>query len=297
MHMPTLNALRAFEVAARTSSIKAAAGELCVTPSAISQMIRKLETELGVALFVRAHRAITLSPAGQALLPAVRNGFRHVAEAVERVRVQSDDTTLTIAVTPFFAETWLVPRLGDFCALHPALDVRIAASSEIVDPQAGGADVAIRHGLGRHAGMTSDLLVAPAVVPVATPGLVAARGYPDRPEDLLAWPRLHDAERGAWARWFGHMGVPSPGTARGLSFDDSGLLRAAIIAGQGAGLLPAGLVAPDIGNGRLVALSSEAVIGDLAYYLVAPTTPRRPSSVAAFRAWLLDALTPISVPS
>lgn len=268
--------------------MKDAALELCVTPSAVSQMIRKLEVELGVPLFVRSHRSIGLAAAGQMLLPPVRNAFRHVAEAVERVRIRPDDATLTISVTPFFAETWLLPRLTGFCALHPDLDVRIAASTELADLLAGDADVAIRHGLGGYRGMTCDLLVAPAVVPVAAPSLVEKFGRPEEPGTLLTWPRLHDADRASWAVWFRHAGVPSPGTARGLSFDDSGLLRAAILAGQGAGLLPADLVASDIRDRRLVALATEAVIDDLAYYLVAPKTASRGSAVGAFRAWLLD---------
>ena len=112
MSLPPLNALKAFEATARHLSVKGAAQELCVTPGAVSQMVKALEQRLGVPLFVRGNRAIALTPAGQSYLPAIRNAFRQIADATDRIARSGDTGTLTLSVTPFFATTWLVPRLA-----------------------------------------------------------------------------------------------------------------------------------------------------------------------------------------
>lgn len=286
MRLPALNGLRTFDAVARHLSMKHAAAELCVTPSAVSQQLRGLEEELGVSLFRRANRALYLSDAGQSLLPAIRNAFRLMTEATDRVRNGADSGMLTVSVTPFFAETWLVPRLGDFQARHPAIDLRVMATTALANLAAGEADVAIRHGLGSYRDMISDLLIAPMVVPVASPDLVIRLGSPGEAVDLLDWPKVHGADRGGWPLWFRHHGLIA--TARGASFDDVGLLRAAILSGQGAGLLPAALAEPDIRDGRLVGLADPVLLDGLAYYLVTPSAADLRPSVMAFRHWLLE---------
>lgn len=289
MRIPSLTGLRAFEATARHLSMKRAANELCVTPSAVSQLVRGLEEELGQALFRRVHRAIRLTDAGQTLLPGVRGAFELIAMTTERVRRATADGVLTVSATPFFAETWLVPRLADFGARHPEIDLRITTTAALVDLAAGEADVAIRHGLGRFRGMHADLLVAPAVVPVAAPALVARLGRPSDAAGLLSWPKVHDADRGAWAAWFARHGVVAPERARGPSFDDAGLLRAAVVGGQGVGLLPHPLVVGDVAEGRLVALAEPVEVDAFAYYLVVPELVVGRPKIAAFRSWALAA--------
>jgi LysR family glycine cleavage system transcriptional activator len=290
MRMPSLNGLRAFEVTARHLSMKRAAEELCVTPSAVSQLLKGLESELGLSLFRRDNRAIALTVAGQALLPPVRNAFRLIADAADRVRGDTHGGVLTISVTAFFAESWLVPRLGDFHARHPDIDLRIIAATTLSNLVTGEADVAIRHGLGAYRGMVSELLMTPPVVPVASAGLLARLGHPADAEALLEWPKIHDADRGGWAMWFASQGVEDPGSARGPSFDDPGLLRTAVLAGQGAGLLPAPLVESYFSNGTLVAVGAEALIGEFAYYLVVPRSNASRANITAFRCWILQTI-------
>ena len=123
--LPPLNALRAFEAAARHLSVKNAADELCVTPGAVSQMLKTLELHLGVALFRRVNRGIFLTDAGQSYLPPVRNAFRQIAEASERIAVSVETGVLTVSVTPFFAAAWLVPRLKAFQDANPDIDLRV----------------------------------------------------------------------------------------------------------------------------------------------------------------------------
>lgn len=285
--LPPLKALRAFEAAARHLSIKDAAAELCVTPGAVSQLVRALEEQLGTPLFERTVRAIRLTDAGRAYHPPVRNAFRQIAEATNRLAASVDTGILTLSVTPFFAGSWLVPRLKTFRDRHPEIDLQVQATSRVVDLAREGVDVAIRHGLGRYPGLASDLVLAVAVVPAAAAALAQARGLPKTVGDLARWPLVHDAERKGWQAWFAAQGLVEIGPPRGPSYDDSALLLEAVRAGQGAGLLPAAFVAPEIEAGRLVALSAAELVNEIAYYLVYPEAARDRPKVAAFREWIL----------
>lgn len=287
--LPPLNALRAFEATARHLSVKNAADELCVTPGAVSQMLKALELHLGVKLFRRVNRGIFLTDAGQGFLPPVRNAFRQIAEASRRVTVSADAGVLTVSVTPFFAAAWLVPRLKDFQDAHPDIDLQVVTSNALVDFSRDGVDLAVRHGLGRYPGLCSERVVAVEIVPVAAPTLVAKLGKPTSAAEMTRWPHVHDAERKGWHLWFQAQGIDEIGPPRGPAFDDSGLLLKAVLAGQGAGLLPAAMVALEVAEGRLVKLADVALLDDFAYYLVYPQSSRERPKVAAFRAWILSA--------
>ena len=287
--LPPLNALRAFEATARHLSVKLAASELCVTPGAVSQMVKALELRLGVVLFNRVNRGLTLTEAGQGYLPAVRNAFRQIAEATGRLANGADSGLLSVSTTPFFASAWLVPRLASFQQAHPDIDLQISTSNMPVDFSRSGIDVAIRHGLGKYAGLHSERVLTLEVVPVASPQLVQHRGKPDGPADLAHWPLVHEAERQAWHRWFDLRGVSEPGALRGPSFDDPTLLLGSVLAGQGAGLLPVALVASEISQARLIKLADAAWVEDLAYYLVYPVAGHDRPKVAAFRRWITSA--------
>jgi LysR family glycine cleavage system transcriptional activator len=287
--LPPLNALRAFEATARHLSVKNAAEELCVTPGAVSQMLKALELHLGVKLFQRVNRGIFLTDAGQGYLPPVRNAFRQIAEATRRITVSADSGILTVSVTPFFAAAWLVPRLKEFQDTHPDIDLQVVTSNALVDFSRDGVDVAVRHGLGRYPGLRSERVVAVEIVPVAAPALVAKFGMPASPAELTRWSHVHDAERKGWHLWFQSQGIDEIGAPRGPAFDDSGLLLKAVLTGQGAGLLPAALVAPDLAEGRLVKLADVVLLEAFAYYLVYPDASHDQPKVAAFRRWILDA--------
>jgi len=289
--LPPLNALRAFEATARHLSVKNAADELCVTPGAVSQMLKALELHLGAKLFRRANRGIFLTDAGQSYLPPVRNAFRQIAEATRRVMVSVDTGILTVSVTPFFAAAWLVPRLKEFQDVHPEIDLQVVTGNALVDFSRDGVDVAVRHGLGRYPGLRSERVLAVEIVPVAAPALVATYGAPRAPAELTRWPHVHDAERQGWHLWFQAQGIDEIGSPRGPAFDDSGLLLKAVLAGQGAALLPAAMVALDLAEGRLVKLADAVRLEDFAYYLVYPETRHESPKVAAFRTWILDAAT------
>ena len=288
--LPPLNALRAFEATARHLSVKNAADELCVTPGAVSQLVKTLELHLGVQLFRRVNRGVFLTDAGQAYLPPVRNAFRQISDATQKVAVPAETGLLTVSATPFFASAWLVPRLKSFQDAHPDIDLQVLTSNALADFSRDGVDVAIRHGMGQYPGLASQRVLTVEMVPVAAPALVVEHGKPKEPADLLQWPRVNDADRKGWRLWFEAQGIEDAGPARGPSFDDAGLLLQAVLAGQGAALLPAAMMAPEIAQGRLVQLSKATWLEDFAYYLVCPEGSRDRPKVAAFRDWLLGAV-------
>jgi LysR family glycine cleavage system transcriptional activator len=288
--LPPLNALRAFEATARHLSVKNAADELCVTPGAVSQLVKTLELHLGVQLFRRVNRGVFLTDAGQAYLPPVRNAFRQISDATQKVAVPAETGLLTVSATPFFASAWLVPRLKSFQDAHPDIDLQVLTSNALADFSRDGVDVAIRHGMGQYPGLASQRVLTVEMVPVAAPALVVEHGKPKEPADLLQWPRVNDADRKGWRLWFEAQGIEDAGPARGPSFDDAGLLLQAVLAGQGAALLPAAMMVPEIAQGRLVQLSKATWLEDFAYYLVCPEGSRDRPKVAAFRDWLLGAV-------
>ena len=288
--LPPLNALRAFEATARHLSVKNAADELCVTPGAVSQLVKALELHLGVQLFRRVNRGIFLTDAGQAYLPPVRNAFRQISDATQRLAVPAESGLLTVSATPFFASAWLVPRLKSFQKAHPDIDLQVQASNALADFSRDGVDVAIRHGTGQYPGLVSQCVLTVEVVPVAAPSLVAELGKPAKPADLLRWPRVNDAQRKGWRLWFTAQGVADTGPVRGPSFDDAGLLLGAVQTGQGVALLPAALVASDVAEGRLVRLFKAALLDGFAYHLVYPPASHDRPKVAALRSWLAEAM-------
>lgn len=288
--LPPLNALKAFEAAARHLSVKLAAEELCVTPGAVSQMVKTLEVHLGTKLFERVPRGIYLTDAGRDYLPSVRNAFRQIAEASRRVAASADVGTLTVSVTPFFASAWLVPRMASFQHAHPEIDLQIVTGSTLVDFSRSGIDLAVRHGLGRYPGLRSDRVVTVEMVVIAAPALVARLGRPHVAADLARWPQVHDADRKGWSLWFQSQGVAEVRAPRGPSFDDSGLLLKAVLSGQGAGLLPAAMVENELRSGQVVQLLDTAHMEEFAYYLVCPDNRQALPKIAAFREWILGPL-------
>ncbi|MGO4832642.1 LysR substrate-binding domain-containing protein [Rhizobiaceae sp. 2RAB30] len=216
-----------------------------------------------------------------------RNAFRQITEASRRVAASNEGGLLTVSVTPFFASAWLVPRMKSFQDMHPDIDLQIVTSSALVDFSRSGVDIAVRHGLGRYAGLRSDRVVTVEMVVVAAPSLVERIGLPASSEDLLRWPLVHDAERKGWSLWFEVNGIEEVRAPRGPSFDDSSLLLKAVLTGQGAGLLPAAMVAHEIEGRQLVQLLEATHMEDFAYYLVCPEITQNDPKIAAFREWIL----------
>ncbi|HUF86748.1 MAG TPA: transcriptional regulator GcvA [Thermohalobaculum sp.] len=293
--LPPLNSLRAFEAAARHLSFKKAAEELHVTPAAISQQVRTLEEHCGAALFHRLTRALRLTEAGQAALPALREGFDKLAEAAEAMRARGRGGVLTVSVAPSFGAKWLVPRLERFRAAHPDYDVRIDASDALAGFAGDGVDVALRYGRGVYRGLVAECLMSEVAFPVCSPRLLE-RGPPlRRPEDLRRHTLLHvqwkmeDDAAPNWRMWLRAAGVADVDWERGPRFSIENMAVEAAIEGQGVALASGALVAADLKAGRLVRPFAPAVseATAFAYYLVYPEAKAADPKVAAFRDWVL----------
>jgi LysR family glycine cleavage system transcriptional activator len=289
--LPPLNALRAFEAAARHLNFSRAADELSVTPGAVSQQIQNLEDYVGVALFKRTPKGLLLTDPAQIALPALREAFDRLAEAASMLTAAVDGRRLTVTVPPSFASKWLLPRLGGFETLHPEVDVWVSADIEINDFASGEVDIAIRYGSGRYAGLETIRLMHETVIAVASPELLQTQPL-ETPGDLAHHVLLHDGSPDAdpscpdWTMWLAARGVKGVDGSRGPRFNQSSLVIEAAVGGRGVALAKRTLAQADLDAGRLVAPLQIATAVDFAYYLVHPKTKGRLPQVKAFIAWI-----------
>jgi DNA-binding transcriptional LysR family regulator len=166
-----LGALRAFEAAARLESFRLAAEELAVTPTAISHRIRALEETLGLKLFDRQVRRVSLTVAGKRLFPVLRDGFDAFAEALRGLKPDDGETVVTLSALVGFTARLLLPRMAEFRRAHPKVQLRLHASDDPVDLRSGAADLAIRYGYGPFPGLVSEPLFVETFAPVCSPKL------------------------------------------------------------------------------------------------------------------------------
>jgi LysR family glycine cleavage system transcriptional activator len=290
--LPPLNALRAFEAAARHLNFSRAAEELSVTPGAVSQQIQNLEDYIGAALFKRTPKGLLLTDAAQIALPALREAFDRLAEAASMLTAAVDGRRLTVSVAPSFAAKWLVPRLGLFEEAHPQVDVWVSAGMELVDFATGEVDVAIRYGAGRYPGLEVQRLMQETVLAVASPELLATNPLNEL-GDLANHILLHDGSPDAddscpdWTMWLAARGVKGVDGSRGPRFNQSSLVIEAAVGGRGIALAKRALAQADLDAGRLVAPFQIADEVDFAYYVVHPKAKGRLPQVKAFVNWLV----------
>ena len=290
--LPPLNALRAFEAAARHLNFSRAAEELSVTPGAVSQQIQNLEDYVGEALFKRTPKGLLLTDGAQIALPALREAFDRLAEAAAMLTAAIDGRRLTVSVAPSFAAKWLVPRLGRFEAVHPEVDVWVSAGLELVDFTGGEVDIAIRYGSGRYTGLEVHRMMQETVIAVASPDFLKAHPL-SALNDLSGQVLLHDGSPDAdescpdWTMWLAARGVKGIDGSRGPRFNQSSLVIEAAVGGRGIALAKRALAQADLDAGRLVAPFQIATAVDFSYYLVHPKAKGRLPQVKAFVAWLL----------
>jgi LysR family glycine cleavage system transcriptional activator len=286
--LPPLNGLRVFEVVSRHLNFRIAAEELGVTQGAVAQQIRGLESELGLRLFDRHPRTLSLTDAGRSYVANIRRAFELISEATEMLR--PEPLHLTISVTPTFASKWLIPRLPDFTSAHPDIDLRIVASERLSNFQTDAVDLAIRYGQPPFGpGLTADLLFDQEIVAVGSPLLLDRFGSPETIEDLVKYPLLHDAHN-FWPQFLEQVDPSASAfSAKNIRFNQTSLAIEAAIAGQGLALSSAFFVRDDITAGRLVRPLPNVLRVASDFYVVSPRKPRHPDSVAAVRQWLFDA--------
>jgi LysR family glycine cleavage system transcriptional activator len=297
-----------FEAAARHLSFKEAANELHITQAAVSHQVKSLEEYLGVELFRRAGRGVQLTEAARACLPRLRDGFDALAAAVEMIRERGAETELVITAPPVFTARWLMPRLADFSKRAPKVEVRVVASSKMVD--AGALDssvlmnnldlreetsgVEIHLGSGDYPGYRTDKLFEVSMAVVANPELVKSDPPLKKPGDLAHHVLLHDdamdlvAGGDAWRKWLeaAHVADGVDGS-RGPHFSSNILSLEAASQRLGVALALKPLVDADLASGRLCAPFDIEVKPQGAYWLVCPEVIADRPSVTSFRTWLL----------
>lgn len=292
--LPPLTSLRAFEAAARHLSFKDAAAELNVTPGAVSQQVKLLEDQCGVALFKRMTRALALTEAGRLAAPRMTAAFDQLADACALIRRRRETNQLVVSVPPSFGARWLVARLVRFQARHPGIELRLDASNRLVDFTREDVDVAVRFGAGAYPGLTAECLIARRVFPVCSPALLDGPHRLREPTDLRHQTLLHHQHPEtaevdpAWAMWLRAAGIDDVDGTRGPRFSTFGLAADAAAAGQGVALADDVLVADDLARGRLVRPfgTRGATPDEFGYFVVYPAGRGDDPRIAAFRAWL-----------
>jgi len=292
--LPPLNAVRAFEAAARLGGFNAAGAELNVSANAVGRLVKLLEDWLGVTLFRRLPRGVVLTEAGGRYLGRVGTLLDQLAESTVELQQLDTSRMLTVSAMPSMVSRWLIPRLGRLTERHPELDVRLLASVALTDFAREQVDVAIRTGPGLGQGLRCDLLMREDFYPVCSPELLS-RGPPLRePSDLGHHVLLHDdwdrrlPDQLDWARWLAAIDVTSIDAERGLRFSFSHMTLQAAAAGQGIALASSAFLSDDLATGRLVRPFGDlAVRGPYAFFIVCPEATANREKVAMFREWAI----------
>lgn len=276
-----LNALRAFEAAARHLSFTGAGMELFVSQAAISHQIKGLEERLGTTLFRRLPRGLALTDEGAALVPVLSEAFDRIGATLDRFSDGRYHEVLTVGVVATFATGWLLPRLPAFGAAHPTVDLRLLTNNNRVDLAGEGLDFAIRFGDGAWHGVEAAPLIAAPLTPLCAPAIARRLA---RPSDLAGETLLRSYRADEWPRWFGAAGAICP-KIRGPIFDSSPAMAAAAAAGAGVALLPARMFENELAADRLVRpFTAEIAAGR--YWLTRLRSRTETPAMRVFREWL-----------
>lgn len=291
--LPPLNALRAFEAAARRLSFTKAAEELNVTPGAISQQIRQLEDYAGTPLFKRTGRSVLLTDSAQACLPIVREVFEQIGEAGRIMRAPARRGRVMVACAPSFAAKWLAPKLEKFHAAHPGIEAWVSADMQLTDFNTADADLAIRYGTGSYDGLKTEKLLDESVLPVCSPQLLEGPDAIRRPQDLATHTLIHDESPENdpscpdWANWLAARGITDLDSSRGPRFNQAVLVIEAAASGRGVALAKRAIAQAELDAGRLVAPFADGSHAlDFSYWMVWPKGRHLSPDVRAFMAWV-----------
>lgn len=282
--LPSLNALRAFEAAARHGRFSEAAHELSVTHAAISRHVRELEQYFGRALFRRVHRGLILTEEGERFRKVLTRAFDMMAAATAEMQANSGGSSITVSVDTGFAARWLVPRLGEFTAEYPDIDLNILSTPAYADFRAEAVDLGVRFGNGDWDDLSVEHLIDIYSYPVCSPDLPGLNSLTSA-EALLSAPLLHEENKSWWAAWFVAAGVSLPESLRGPVFQDLALAVDTAERGFGVALADAITASEALQKGTLV-IPVPLYVPCEAYYLVGPPTPPSNPAVTAFRKWI-----------
>ena len=286
--LPSLNAIKMFEAAARHGNFTRAAEELHVTQGAVSRQVKHLEDDLRLNLFRRDGPKIELTDAGELLFEVAEEALAILRRGTVDLKRMAAVPTLTVSVLPSFAAKWLIPRISDFQQKHEKIDIRLAADYQIVDFSLWpDIDLAIRFGAGRWDGLYSECLINEHMFPVCSPEFL--RSNPDiaEPEALLNLPLLYaSGQYDQWGEWFAAAGLKVSRNTRGPRYSDASMLLQAAIEGQGVALARSLLSDEDIRTGRLVRLFDTTIRSRYCYFFVCPKGREDDEKIQYFLHWL-----------
>ncbi len=289
--LPPANSLVIFEAAGRLLNFTHAGAELALTQSAVSRQVQLLEEHLGAPLFQRQGRRLELTRDGMRLHRAVSMGLEHIAGIAVDIRQHRGDGELTVATSVTFASYWLMARLSKFRAAHPAVELRLVASTRIPDLTAAGVDLAIRYGAGHWPGLTATRMFDNEIWPVCAPSYLADRKPLAGVSDLLDETLLHlgqfDRNWVTWPAFLASQGVTASPSRRGLEFDNYLVLLQAAIRGEGVALCGGRLAEDFIARGDLVRPIEATLRSERAFYLLYPDSAPLSEAAGLFRDWLV----------
>ena len=286
--LPPLNALRAFEAAARHGSLTRAAQELSVTQGAVSRFVAQLEDWLGVPLCARTRRGIEPNPGGVAYAAVLRRAFDEIEGETRRLQDRPAGNLLRIKLPPTFAIRWLVPRLARFHALHREVDVQITTSHQMVDFEREEIDVCIHWGAAPPPGAVAQRLFGETLMPVCSPGLFREAAAPGSPGELGRHVLLCSMHRpDDWPIWLAAAGVADVDGNSGLKFENSALAYQAAVDELGIVMAQRAFVEDDMRAGRLIAPFALRAVTPNAYYLAYARSRRRSPLVDVFERWIV----------
>lgn len=284
--IPPLNWLRTFEASARTLSFTQAASELNMTQAAVSQHIKGLEAQLGVALFNRLPRGLELSQAGKAYIPIVHDSIERLADATNELFGKGQMRPLTVRTNLVFFTTWLAPRIGKFRAQNPDVNIRFSSNIWVGDIDRES-NLEIRHGEGEWPNVNSDRLTWDKLVPVCSPNLLDGKTRLS-PQDLENFTLLHVmGYRAGWAYWLKQAGFLDVDSSQGIHFDTLISALEMAKAGQGIALGRSSLVQEMLRSGELIAPFDVSIPTSEAFYLISPVNQYEHPQAGLFRDWLL----------
>jgi LysR family glycine cleavage system transcriptional activator len=285
--LPALNAIKAFEAAARHESFSRAADELYVTHGAVSHQIRALEEELGVKLFARDGKRVRLTDVGRRYAAQVRTALISLVEATREIRAGDRDRRLVVSMLSSFAARWVTPRIGRFIEANPQWDLELLSTNALTDFARDDVDCAIRFGYGDYPALHAELLLEEVFFPACSPTFNGGK-LPKVPTDLANVPLLRSDDE-LWRPWFDAAGLTDwPEPKRGVLYQDSSNLLQAAIDGQGVALTRRSLAMHEVAAGRLVRLFDIDGPSPWQYYFICTPQLMQTARVKAFRDWVFD---------
>lgn len=286
LHLPLLNALKTFVVAGQHLNFTKAADELLVSPSAVSHQIRVLEDYLGIKLFVRQSRSLSLTTEGQSLHKSLQGPFDQIARAIQDALQQRGRDSLHISLRPFFSSAWLASRLGGYWLQYPQSKIDLIHTIKVPDFAVDDIDLGIVWGQGDWPDMHIDFLIPGDLTPICSAELIAEKGRPETPADLARFTLIHDEDHSAWDSWMEKAGVGGMTVGNSLIIDDTNVRLQSIQNHQGVMLGCPTLLRAELEAGNLVQLF-DICLDTYAYYLVYPEHHVPGAAMQKFIDWIL----------